>query len=935
MARTTILIVEDEAIIAADLASNLRALGYEVVATTARGDEAIALAKDRRPDLVLMDIQLAGSIDGVAAARAIREQCDLPVIYLTAHSDSATLKRAKITEPFGYILKPFEQRDLETNIEMALYRHNAERQFRDQREWLRVTLTSIGDAVITSDNDGRVTFLNPVAAVLTGWPEPEAIGQPVQRVFQTTSDNSSQSAEDIVVRVLREGRIVALANNTVLRARDGREIPIEDSAAPIRDGTGKVIGIVIVFHDVTDKRRSQEALRISQERLATFANATFEGIIESEEGRIVDCNEQFAQMLGYQPEELRGVAIEDLTVPEDRPRVMANIRLGRDSITEQGMIRKDGTHVIVEAHGRPVVSPGPRRHTAVRDITVRRRQEEELRKLNRNLRALSNSSQAVMRAEEEKDLLQQVCQIIVRDCGHLMAWIGLAENDDVRSVRPAAHAGFEEGYLKTLHLTWADTERGRGPTGTAIRTGQPTMCQNMLTDPRFAPWREEALKRGYSSSLVLPLLADGNVLGAINIYSQFPERFSRDEVELLSELAGDLAHGILTLRLRKAHRQAEAALRQAKEDWEHTFDAVPDLIAILDNSHHILRANSAMAARLHLSPEQCAGQLCYVCMHGADGPPAVCPHRLTVADGQEHLLELNEPRLGGDFLVSTTPLRDATGAIVGSVHVARDITSLKRAEDALRQARDQLEQKVRERTSELLAANNALRIEMAERLALESRVLDVSQAEQRRLGQDLHDGVCQQLAGIAYLGNAMQERLVRIAPGEVGGIAKIIRLIQDANTQAHGLARGLDPIGPGKAGLVPAFRDLVVNMRKYYPIAVRFECPEPIVISGNAVATHLYRIGQEAMNNAAKHSEATRITIRLVTTRDALILTVKDNGHGLKASRPPSDSMGLEIMHYRARTIGATLNIHSDPKQGTVLTCTLPLSSAPAASASQ
>ena len=154
MSKTTILIVEDEAIVAADLAGKLGRLGYEVAGTAAKGEEAVALAGRLRPHLVLMDIWLKGPMDGIEAAEAIRRQHDVPVVYLTAHSDAATLARAKLTGPFGYILKPFEERELATQIEMALYRHQADRQLRQQREWLRVTLTSIGDAVIATDAAG-------------------------------------------------------------------------------------------------------------------------------------------------------------------------------------------------------------------------------------------------------------------------------------------------------------------------------------------------------------------------------------------------------------------------------------------------------------------------------------------------------------------------------------------------------------------------------------------------------------------------------------------------------------------------------------------------------------------------------------------------------------------------------------------------------------
>ena len=232
MSKTTILIVEDEAIVAADLAGKLGRLGYDVAGTAAQGEAAVALACRLQPHLVLMDIWLKGPMDGIEAADAIRRRNDVPVVFLTAHSDPATLARAKLTGPFGYILKPFEERELATQIEMAIYRHQADRQLRQQREWLRVTLTSIGDAVIATDANGRVTFVNPVAESLTGWKAEEASGQPVQCVCRIVNEQTGEPLEEPVVRVLREGRAVELANHAAVVTKDGRTIPIEDSAAP-------------------------------------------------------------------------------------------------------------------------------------------------------------------------------------------------------------------------------------------------------------------------------------------------------------------------------------------------------------------------------------------------------------------------------------------------------------------------------------------------------------------------------------------------------------------------------------------------------------------------------------------------------------------------------------------------------------------------------
>lgn len=182
--------------------------------------------------------------------------------------------------------------------------------------------------------------------------------------------------------------------------------------------------------------------------------------------------------------------------------------------------------------------------------------EADFDRLNLTLKARSKSNRAMIHSKNEDEYLQEVCRIIAETCGHAMVWIGYARNDEEKSVVPVAHAGFEEGYLDTLKITWADSERGKGPTGTAIRTGKPCVCSSMGEDPRLAPWREEATRRGYASSAVFPLVADKEVFGAITIYSGEKDTFGEDYVLFLSELAEDVSFGIMSIRLRAAHERA-------------------------------------------------------------------------------------------------------------------------------------------------------------------------------------------------------------------------------------------------------------------------------------------------------------------------------------------------------------------------------------------
>ncbi|MGA9139498.1 MAG: GAF domain-containing sensor histidine kinase [Methanocella sp.] len=199
--------------------------------------------------------------------------------------------------------------------------------------------------------------------------------------------------------------------------------------------------------------------------------------------------------------------------------------------------------------------------------------ERELKAANRALKALSRCIEAMTHATDEKSLLNDICHIVTDIGGYRMAWIGYAEHDDRKTVRPVADSGYESGYLLMVNVTWSDDDiRGRGPTGTAARTGKPQVIKHVDTDPRFKPWEEEAKKRGYRSVLGLPLIYDNMIFGALTIYSDRPDAFDSEEVSLLSELADELSYGIRALRERAERIKAEKALEESKAQVELYLD---------------------------------------------------------------------------------------------------------------------------------------------------------------------------------------------------------------------------------------------------------------------------------------------------------------------------------------------------------------------------
>jgi PAS domain S-box-containing protein len=260
-----VLVVEDEGLIAHDIAARLQTLGHTVVDTVSTADQAVAAAP--RADVILMDIRIDGPRDGIEAAHEIRDRYHVPVIFLTAHADRSTLDRAKISGPSAYLVKPLSTNALQSAIEIAVYRHRMERALEEQEAWLRTTLRSVADSTIVTDSEGRIRTINRAAEQVTGWRADEAAGQPYGDVLKLISA-STEPLEPVELALLLD-QPVELPRQWRLVTRTGRELTIEGSAAPVRDAHG-VFGAVVTFRDVTARRWQDRHLRQAQ-RMDTAA----------------------------------------------------------------------------------------------------------------------------------------------------------------------------------------------------------------------------------------------------------------------------------------------------------------------------------------------------------------------------------------------------------------------------------------------------------------------------------------------------------------------------------------------------------------------------------------------------------------------------------------------------------------------------------------
>lgn len=299
-----ILIFEDESIIAMELKRKLEQIGYIVPAVESFGEKAIEMVERYNPDLILMDIMLEGQVDGIQAATRIREKKNIPLVFLTAYSDDRTIQRVKQIEPYGYILKPFDEREIKTVVELALYKHAMQRKIQESEQWLSATLRSIADAVITTSNKDVVSYINPVAESLTGWTKEEAIEKPVSAILTLLDSDTREAIQNPTQQLISSAENES-SMNCILISKSDQEIYVELSCSPILTERNKNNGVVFAFRDITRRRQIESALRQSEERFRSLVESSQTGILIIDKSfQVIYSNEEVARIFGYARDEI-------------------------------------------------------------------------------------------------------------------------------------------------------------------------------------------------------------------------------------------------------------------------------------------------------------------------------------------------------------------------------------------------------------------------------------------------------------------------------------------------------------------------------------------------------------------------------------------------------------------------------------------------------
>jgi len=441
-------------------------------------------------------------------------------------------------------------------------RKRAEAALQESEAKFRALSDLVPQLVWACTPDGLNVYFNQRWVEYTGLSLEESYGRGWNTPFHP---NDKQAAWDAWNHAVHTGDIYRVESR--LRAGDGSYRWFLIRGVPLRNASNSIVKWFGTCTDIDDLKRAEEALRQASLYTRSLIEASLDPLVTiSREGKITDVNQATESVTGVSRERLIGSDFSNyFTDPE-------SARQGYKRVFEQSTvqdyplaIRSTGgkiTDVLYNASVfRNEAGEVQGVFAAARDITERKRAE-------RALRTLSACNEALVRARDEQNLLQRICDLAVSVGGYRMAWVGYAEHDERKTVRPVAQSGVEADYLDTVDITWADEERGRGPTGTAIRTSIATACRDVTTDPRFAPWRENAVRRGYHSSLVLPLKDGEGAMGAISIYADEVGAFDEAEQHLLEELANDLSYGIVSLRARAQHQRRGEEIRLLNQELE-------------------------------------------------------------------------------------------------------------------------------------------------------------------------------------------------------------------------------------------------------------------------------------------------------------------------------------------------------------------------------
>jgi PAS domain S-box-containing protein len=565
---------------------------------------------------------------------------------------------------------------------------------RVSQEWYSTTLGSIGDAVIASDTEGRVTFMNAVAESLTGWKKSEALGRPTNEVFRVFNELTGEPAANPVDRVLSEGVIVGLVNHTELETRNGNRIPIDDSGAPIRSKDGTLVGVVLVFHDMSKRRTLERELARNEAKYKFLVENLNEGIWQIDrEGNTVFVNQRMAEMLGYTIDEVVGKSPQSFMEEKGAELWQQRLEMRRRGVGERydlEFVRKDGSHFFASLNASPINDDVGRMTgalAAVVDVTERRTAEDRVVHLNAVLKAIRNVSQLITRVHDLDSLIRQICECLVEARGFYSAWIALL--DESGNLIARAQQGFDGGFDRIAN----QFAESRGPHCWLKAQKDPAAA--LMIVPHQECGDCSATDCFSERRVLCTCLKHGErIYGILNI--SIPAEFEHDEEELslFREVAGDIAFALHALELAERRRQAEIELASEKEKLAVTLGSIGDGVIATDSTGRVEFLNRVAEDLTGWSEKEALGRVLtevFRIVNEQTREECENPVERVLRAGEvvglaNHTALISRSGIEKSIADSGAPIRDLSGSIIGVVLVFRDVSETKRLQEFVNRA---------------------------------------------------------------------------------------------------------------------------------------------------------------------------------------------------------------------------------------------------------
>ena len=566
-------------------------------------------------------------------------------------------------------------------------RVEAQNLLHDTSERLQAVIDAAPAAVVMLDAEGTVSLWNPAAERIFGWTEEEVLAEG----FPDRPEGEGELFLAVARQVMEGGSFTDLAMR--IPCKDGTEIDVSISAGPVHDPEGNIVAAMGVLADITERAAAARILQESEERFRRVYEETpvpYQSL--DADGCLLEANPSWLNALDYTRDEVVGKHFAEFLAPEDRPlfaeRFARLKEVGAGSGGEYQMVRRDGTKLTVQFEARVVYNADGsfrQTHCVFQDITKRARAEWELANLNRLYSVLSQINETIIRVSSPQDLYEQACRIAVETGGLQVAWVGLVD-PETRQVRPVAWAGASDGYVEGITISAAEVPEGLGPTGTAIREGRTVVSADIEHDAQMAPWREDALARGYRSSVALPLRLGDEVIGALNLYAAQAQFFTTAELHPLENMSADISFALHVLREADLRSRADAALQATAERLAVTLRSIADCVITTDTEGRIILINAAAEELTGWTEAEAMGRHADEALRLVD-ERAVHQRRSPVQEvlaTQEtlawpsHTLLLARDGREHNVTVSGAPIRDGDGHNVGVVLVFRDVTEEQR-----------------------------------------------------------------------------------------------------------------------------------------------------------------------------------------------------------------------------------------------------------------